>query len=264
MAWKKLGGKTNRTIVSQTEPSNPSKGDEWVDTSYTRPGKKVWTGSSWSILIGGSNLSQSKKLTTEKTISVSDSNETTKFELQSGGGEDSTANIVSKGQGYGCGWQCDNTDAETFEGGLGKKVVARINLSKISTLKITTHKGGSKTQVTQTLNDYDGNFANEAEITPGDGGRGLSIRDGNDNILVQVTGGGGAGIRQWESRDGNENTTSGANGGGKTGEVGSGNNETGGNGSIVYDNNRTSIQSEESVDSEYRNAYIKTFIDKKR
>ena len=164
-ASKASGGSGGRTL-SETEPSNPSKGDEWIDTSYNTPATKIWDGNRWLVASQGSNLPPSETLSgsESKTYDVSDSNEEAEFTV-----------IGQKG-----GSTFDNSDWEgPFPGGKGGRITATVDLSGYNTIKVDSQhqKGGSSGYY------YDG----------ADGGDSAAVLDGNDNVLIAAGGGGGAG-----------------------------------------------------------------------
>lgn len=147
------------TSVSDTAPSNPSKGDEWVDTSFRTPERKVYDGGTWLATTKGTNVPDKQTYTTgTHEIDVSDITQIVTVIVSGEPGEWSTK---------------------------GGHIIADVNLTEYNTLTVhagSYQQGESGEGYEPSGGDY---FYDEA----GDGGNSSGIvADGN---LILAAGGGG-------------------------------------------------------------------------
>lgn len=213
-------GSSGGPTVSNTEPKNPSSGQEWIDSSYKRPAKKVYINDEigWKTLVGGSDLPESEKLTPNrlsggtKTFDVSDLDQEVYFTLASGSGGDrkhASTTTVSRSQ-----LKADMRDAlrgtvykfDGIHGIDGRELVSnsgngalgkvRIDLSKYDELNVEplVH-GDSGRERTETRSGGD----HKVEGKSAKGGDGVRITDAHGNAIAYASGGGGgASHPAWE------------------------------------------------------------------
>lgn len=155
--WTEAESSSSGPIISETEPSNPSKGDEWVDESYRSPAKKIYMGDGeWATLVPGSNVPSEQTYTSgSHQIDVSDMTSTVTVELKGERGE----------------------SAGGANGGNGAQIMAGVDLSRYDTLTV-----------------YAGNYEVGGSGDPGagDGGASSAI-EADGEVIVAAGGGGGAG-----------------------------------------------------------------------
>ncbi|WP_133304662.1 hypothetical protein [Halonotius aquaticus] len=152
-------------IISDTQPSSPSKGDEWVDTSYLSPAKKIYLGDSgWATLITGTNVPDTQTYTSNAEVDVSGINETVRIGI-----------VGESGEGTGR-WS---------PGGEAGRGTIEVDLSSYNTLKLRpgSLEGETSSQEDQYIDRY--------SYSTGAGGSGTAIRDGQGNVIAIAGGGGG-------------------------------------------------------------------------
>lgn len=170
--------------VSDTEPSEPTEGDEWVDTSYASPAKKIYSDNEWKTLVEGSNVPGEKTYTSDKEVDVSNIDETVDVQLGGSRGREGDP----------------DRHGDVHKGGSGGEVVCSIDLTTFDTLKIIRNAGGG----------------GEGGLTSaGGGGDGMEIQASDGTTLCGAGGGGGGG-----STTGAPTTLCGGDGGGPEGGSG--------------------------------------------
>jgi len=162
-------GSGGGTTVSSTEPSNPSKGDEWVDTFYDSPAKKVYDGEEWITLVEGSYAE--KTFTSNHVKNVSDINKNVRIELVAAPGKEAYE------------W---NPHTSTGAGGAG---VVEVDLTPYN--RIDIRPGWKEGESGTSGGRYGGNYDSGA------GGDATAILDGSGNTIAVAGGGGGA--ASWEN-----------------------------------------------------------------
>jgi hypothetical protein len=181
--WVESTSSTNDgKTLSETAPDNPSRGDEWIDTSFRKPARKIYYDEKWVSLIEGSNV-PTKQTYTSGTHEV-DVSDITK-----------TVTVSVAGQ-------------EGQPGAVGGYAIAEIDLSSYDTLTVypgSYREGGDGEGYTPGGGSYEYDEA-------GDGGNSSGIEADGDLILAA---GGGGGVT--EEVEGWTDYYSGGGGGGPAG-----------------------------------------------
>ena len=157
-------GSGGGTTVSSTEPSNPSRGDEWVDDSYRKPAKKVYMGDGkWATLVPGSNVPGEQTYTSNNVVDVSNINETVQIEL-----------VATEGE------------SAKWESGAGGAGIVEVDLTSYNEIKV--RPGSLKGDAPSGPDQH-----SKYNYSPGAGGNGTAILDGSGNTIAVAGGGGGSG-----------------------------------------------------------------------
>lgn len=214
------GSGSTDTYVTDTNPSNPNEGDEWVDTTYKQPAKKVWDGNNWVLLVEGKNTPRQQTVTSNTTLDVSDADETIGFELRGGQGKRtgvwgdyfSTGNTLHNYHRY-----------FLHEGGKGASVFVNVNLTEVDTIDVNFHEASESEKIQFGWEYNDDTYVTakggksvtidfDGQTVAAGGGPGIvwwhyydyNGRGENNNYRIESTGGGywGGGARKWDaSRD---------------------------------------------------------------
>ena len=187
------------TTVSDTKPSNPSKGDEWVDESFRKPAKKVYMGDGeWATLVPGSNVPGETTYTSNAEVDVSNINETVRIELTAEEGE----------------------SAKWSPGGAGGAGIVEVDLTPYNKIQVRPGLEGHN----PSAGEFIENRHDVARWHAGTGGSGVEIQDGQGNTIA-IAGGGGGEADYGSYRDDGYRFIKGSSGGegGPTGTSASGN-----------------------------------------
>ena len=160
--WVEAGSASGGgATVSETPPSSPSEGEEWLDTSYRKPERKVYLNGSWVVTNKGSNVPPKQVLTSPDTFDVSDATSVVEVEAKGGRGGNGSGQFSAPGGSCGA-------------------ILAEIDLSYHDTLNVHFNSGRSG-----------------GSGRGGHGGTGVEITDGDGTRLVGA-GGGGGGEGSWD------------------------------------------------------------------